>query len=74
MIRGKALGICSMSGRIASMFLGILGVAAMNSFDGNGLYILFMVLSLVSGYGAYTMPYCTNNRMIQWFNKENIFY
>ena len=64
MIRGKGLGICSLSGRLATMILGMLGIADMNSFNGNGLYLLFMLLALISGYGAYTMPYCTNNRMI----------
>lgn len=64
MIRGKALGICSMSGRIATTLLGMVGVYAMKWADGNGLYILFILLSAISGYGAYTMPYCTGNRPI----------
>jgi len=64
MIRGKALGICSMSGRIATTLLGIVGVYAMKWADGNGLYLIFITLSAISGYGAYTMPYCTGNRPI----------
>lgn len=66
MIRGKALGICSMSGRIATTFLGIVGVYAMKWFDGNGLYLIFVLLCALSGYGAYTMPFCTGNRPIGW--------
>lgn len=64
MIRGKALGICSMSGRVATALLGMVGVYAMQWFGGNGLYVIFIVLSGISGYGAYTMPYCTGNRPI----------
>jgi hypothetical protein len=64
MIRGKALGICSMSGRIATTFLGIVGVSALSWMGGYGLYFIFLVLSVISGYGAYTMPYCTGNRPI----------
>jgi len=47
------------------MFLGVVGVPAMNYFDGNGLYLIFMGLAIFSGYGSYTMPYCTNNRSIE---------
>jgi hypothetical protein len=64
MIRGKALGICSLSGRIATTFLGVVGVYAIKWFDGNGLYLIFIFLSLVSGYASYTMPYCTGNKPI----------
>ena len=65
MIRGKALGICSLSGRIATTLLGIVGVYAIRWWDGNGLYIIFIVMCAISGYGAFTMPYCTSgNRPI----------
>ena len=64
MIRGKALGICSMSGRIATALLGFVGVYAMHWCGGNGLYLIFVVLSGLSGYGAATMPFCTGNRAI----------
>jgi len=53
-----------MSGRIATTFLGIVGVYAMKWFDGNGLYLIFVLLCALSGYGAYTMPFCTGNRPI----------
>ena len=64
MIRGKALGICSMVGRIATTFLGIVGISALSWFGGYGLYLIMIILGLISGYGAYTMPYCTGNRAI----------
>jgi hypothetical protein len=65
MIRGKALGICSMSGRIATILLGVVGVYAIKWWDGNGLYIIFIIMCAISGYGAFTMPYCTSgNRSI----------
>lgn len=65
MIRGKALGICSMSGRIATTLLGVVGIYAIKWFGGYGLYIIFIILSAISGYGAFTMPYCTSgNRPI----------
>lgn len=54
-----------MSGRIATTFLGIVGVSALNWFGGYGLYVIFITLCLISGYGAYTMPYCTGNRPIK---------
>lgn len=66
MIRGKAMGICSVSGRIGATLLGFTGMYAMKWFGGNGLYVLFILLSGTSGYGAYTMPFCTGNRSITW--------
>jgi hypothetical protein len=65
MIRGKALGICSMTGRIATTFLGVVGVSALSWLNGYGLYLIILVMSAVSGYGAFTMPFCTGNRAIQ---------
>lgn len=64
MLRGKALGICSTVGRIATALLGIVGVYALHACGGNGLYIIFVVLSGLSSYGALTMPFCTANRSI----------
>ena len=65
MIRGKALGICSMSGRIATTFLGIVGVPALSWLNGYGLYVIILFMCVISGYGAFTMPYCTGNRAIK---------
>ena len=65
MIRGKALGIASACGRISIMLMGFVGIYAIDWWGGNGLYIIFILLSAVAGYGGYTMPYCTGNRPIQ---------
>ena len=64
MLRGKALGIFSACGRVSTMFVGVVGVYAMEWFNGNGLYVIFVVLSAVAGVGAKTMPYCTSGRSI----------
>lgn len=54
-----------MSGRIATTLLGVVGIYAIKWFGGYGLYIIFIILSAISGYGAFTMPYCTSgNRPI----------
>ena len=54
-----------MAGRIATTLLGFVGVYAMKWADGYGLYIIFIILATLSGYGAYTMPYCTGNKAIK---------
>jgi nitrate/nitrite transporter NarK len=64
MLRGKALGIFSACGRVSTMFVGVVGVYAMEWFNGNGLYVIFVLLSGVAGIGAKTMPYCTSGRSI----------
>jgi hypothetical protein len=51
-----------MSGRIATTLLGVIGVSAMYWFGGYGLYLLIVILTAISGYGAYTMPYCTKGQ------------
>lgn len=59
MLRGKALGICSLAGRLATVVLGMTGVSALQWFGGDGLYWLFVVLGGLAAVGAYNMPYCT---------------
>lgn len=39
------MGLVSMTGRIATVILGVAGIAALHSFNGYGLYIIFIVLS-----------------------------
>jgi hypothetical protein len=53
-----------MSSRIATTILGIVGVSSLNWMNGNGLYFIFILLALISGYGAYNMPYCTLGRSL----------
>ena len=64
MIRGKALGVLSTFGRMATMLLGVVGVYAIDWWGGNGLYLLFFGVSAVASYSAWSMPYCTANRPI----------
>jgi hypothetical protein len=62
MIRGKAMGIFSLAGRIATTALGFVGVLALYWLDGKGLYLIFFILSLISSFCMYKMPYCTLGR------------
>jgi len=54
-----------MVGRIAIILLGVAGISSLGWFGGNGLYVIFVVLSVAAGYGGQTMPYCTHNRPIK---------
>ena len=65
MIRGKALGLFSACGRVAIMLMGFVGIKSIGWFGGNGLYLIFMVISGFASYAGYTMPYCTGNRPIE---------
>ncbi len=64
LVRGKAMGIFSLSGRIGTTTLGFLGVNSLYWFDGNGLYLIFLLLSLISSLSLYKMPYCTLGRAL----------
>lgn len=58
------MGVFSLAGRIATTTLGFLGVSALYWFDGNGLYLIFMFLSLISTFLVFKMPYCTLGRAL----------
>lgn len=62
LIRGRAMGVFSLAGRIATALLGFLGVNALYWMDGNGLYFIFMCLCLFSAFSVTRMPYCTLGR------------
>lgn len=62
LIRGKAMGVFSVAGRIATTTLGFAGVSALYWFNGNGLYLLFLVFSVLSSVLIFKMPYCTLGR------------
>ena len=62
--RAKAMAVGSLSGRFGVILLGMIGVHAINWFNGNGLYILFVVASGLCSIAAATMPYCTLNKLI----------
>jgi len=62
LVRGKAMGVFSLAGRIATTALGFVGVNALYWLNGNGLYFIFMILSLFSTFLVFKMPYCTLGR------------
>jgi hypothetical protein len=62
LVRGRAMGVFSLAGRIATALLGFLGVNALYWMDGNGLYFIFMCLCLFSSIFVTKMPYCTLGR------------
>jgi MFS family permease len=62
LVRGRAMGVFSLAGRIGTALLGFLGVNALYWMDGNGLYFIFMCLCLFSAFSVVKMPYCTLGR------------
>lgn len=56
------MGIFSVAGRIATTALGFVGVNALEWWDENGLYFIFLILSLLSTSLVFKMPYCTLGR------------
>jgi len=59
------MGVCSGVGRVATTFLGVVGISSLSWFGGNGLYFLFILLSLGAAYSGQTMPFCTLSRPIE---------
>lgn len=64
MIRSQAMGLFSLCGRIATTFLGIIGMSALEWAHGKGLYYIFLFLTICSGIFIYQMPYCTLGRKL----------
>ena len=62
LLRSKALGTCSLVGRIGIIFLGTIGVYALQWLDGKGLYLIFLILSSASYLCMTLMPYDTLGR------------
>lgn len=56
------MGVFSLAGRIATAALGFLGVNALYWFDGNGLYVIILILCSLSSVMVTKMPYCTLGR------------
>ena len=46
------------------MLMGFVGIKSIGWFGGNGLYVIFMVISGMASYAGFTMPFCTGNRQI----------
>lgn len=53
------MGVTSMVGRIAIVFLGCVGVYAVEWLNGKALYLIFSVLALLSVVAMRGMPYET---------------
>jgi hypothetical protein len=58
------MGIFSVCGRVATTFLGIIGISALEWAGGKGLYYIFILLSLFTSLFIYQMPYCTLGRKL----------
>lgn len=56
------MGVCAVVGRVGSILIGSIGISSMYWFGGNGLYLILTVLSLVSAFAVFRMPYCTLGR------------
>ena len=64
MLRSTAMGIFSLCGRLATTLLGMIGISALEWFNGMGLYYIFIFLSLGTALLIYQMPYCTLGRKL----------
>lgn len=58
------MGVFSICGRMATTFLGIIGISALEWANGMGLYYIFLLFSLGTSYLVYQMPYCTLGRKL----------
>lgn len=56
------MGFFSICGRIATIILGITGASSLSWFNGQGLYIICLFLSLTAALAIFKMPYCTLGR------------
>lgn len=56
------MGVFSLCGRIATAFIGIIGISALEWFGGYGLYIIMAVASGINSLAIKQMPYCTLGR------------
>ena len=56
------MGVLSLSGRIATAMIGIIGISSLDWFGGNGLYLIIMISTLINSWGIKQMPYCTLGR------------
>lgn len=59
LLRSKAMGITSLSGRLATILLGVVGVYALELMGGKLLYLIFMAICLISYFAINAMPYDT---------------
>ena len=64
MLRGTAMGYTSVIGRFGSIMIGMIGLSSLEWLDGNGLYLIFVSLSLISALFMFKMPYDTLGRAL----------
>ena len=62
LLKAKAGGVCTLVGRTSVALLGIIGLPATQWLGGNGLYLIFAVVSAIGFYSTFTLPYCTSNK------------
>jgi hypothetical protein len=55
-LKKKSKGTFLAAGRIGTVLLGFVGLNALYWFNGDGLYIIFAILSLASGILIYRLP------------------
>jgi hypothetical protein len=58
------MGVFSVCGRVATTFLGIIGISALEWANGRGLYYIFLLLTFLTSLSVYQMPYCTLGRKL----------
>ena len=56
------MGLCSVSARLSTALMGIIGISSLTWLGGDGLYFIFALLSAITAILIYKMPYCTLGR------------
>jgi hypothetical protein len=56
------MGVCAVIGRFGSVCIGFVGLNALYWWNGNGLYLIFAGMGIISAFAVYKMPYCTLGR------------
>ena len=62
-LRRRSKGVFLSAGRVGTIMLGFLGFNALYWFDNAGLYLIFVLLSLVSAYLIIKLPFQNFNRL-----------
>jgi hypothetical protein len=57
LLRSQAEGMCAILGRTSIAFLGFIDLPALHWLNGNGLYVLFALMSAVGIYATASIPY-----------------
>ncbi len=62
-MRRRSKGIFLAAGRVGTILLGLIGLYAYNCLNGDGLYLIFAFLSVISGYLIFNLPFDNLNRI-----------